>query len=196
MARIRPLASEEFDQQIQDFLGAEIMNDPEKLGHKRIFAHRPSLLIAVLTFYQAMEANSILEPRLVELVRLRIAFHNQCRMCMAHRFSSGVEDGVTEELVCELATPEEAPNMTERERVAVRYGDLLASNHLAIDDAMFAELKRHFTEPEIVELGAYCAFFVGFGRLGVSWDMIEDLPERFQESNSIITPWGGDAVRI
>ena len=33
-----------------------------------------------------------------------------------------------------------------------------------IDDAFFVDLKRHFTEAEIVELGVSIAMNLGFGR--------------------------------
>ena len=37
------------------------------------------------------------------------------------------------------------------------------------------------------------ALFVGVGRLSATWDMIEELPDRFQEPGEVV-PWGGDAV--
>ncbi len=40
----------------------------------------------------------------------------------------------------------------------------MASDHHQIDDAVFAELRRHFSDAEIVELGVSTALFVGFGR--------------------------------
>src|SRR5258708_893654 len=142
---------------------------------------RPDLLAAHLRMKADLRNNSVLPPRLIELVRIRVAFHNQCRSCMAVRYSDGVEDGVSPDLVCELATPEEAPNLTERERSALRYADLLATNHLAISDATFDDLRKHFSEPEIVELCAHVGYFVGFGRVAMSWDMVDDLPQPFHD---------------
>ena len=60
---------------------------------------------------------------------------------------------------------------------------------------MYDDLRLHFTEEQIVELGAYCAFCVGFGRLGATWNMIEELPDRFHEGD-IATPWGGEAIAL
>lgn len=40
----------------------------------------------------------------------------------------------------------------------------MATDHLKIDDAVFAELRRHFSEAEIVELGVSTSLFVGLGR--------------------------------
>ena len=40
----------------------------------------------------------------------------------------------------------------------------MATDHLKIDDAVFVELRRHFSEAEIVELGVSTALFLGLGR--------------------------------
>ena len=114
---------------------------------------------------------------------------------MAVRYPGAVDDGLTEELVCSLEKPYEANDLTEPERVAIRYGELLATNHLAIDDSVYDGLREFFTEEQIVELGAYCAFCVGFGRLAATWNMIEDLPDRFHEGETA-TPWGGEVVTL
>jgi alkylhydroperoxidase family enzyme len=104
-------------------------------------------------------------------------------------------DGLTEDLVCSLEEPIEAPDLTEAERAAIRYGELFATNHLAIDDDVYAELRRHFTEGEIVELGLHVALCVGIGRLAATWNMVEELPDRFRAEGEI-APWGGDAITV
>ena len=41
------------------------------------------------------------------------------------------------------------------------------------------------------------AFFVGFGRLAATFDMIEELPERFQDKSiERISPWKEDHVVV
>ena len=40
----------------------------------------------------------------------------------------------------------------------------MATDHHKVDDGVFTELRRHFSEAEIVELGVCTALFVGFGR--------------------------------
>jgi alkylhydroperoxidase family enzyme len=101
---------------------------------------------------------------------------------------------VTEDLVCSLERPEEAQDLSAAERLALRYADLLANNHLAIGDALYAELAQHYSEKELVELGSWCALCIGFGRLSATWNMVEDLPARFQdEADTAVTPWGPDA---
>lgn len=193
MPRIRSLALNEFDPELRQMLGADHKSERE-MRPTSVRAHHPELAKAYVRFAGAFKQHAVLSERLRELVRLRIAFHNQCRSCMAMRYADAVADGVTEELVCSLEKPEEADDLTAAERMALRYADLLANNHLAIDDATYAELARHFSDKAMVELGSWCALCIGFGRLAATWNMVEDLPSRFQaKGDRPVTPWGPQA---
>jgi alkylhydroperoxidase family enzyme len=133
----------------------------------------------------------------MELVRLRIAFHNQCRSCMAIRYASAVEDGLEEGAVCSLEKPYEADDLSEADKLAIEYGERMATNHLSIDDAMYERLRDFYSEPQIVELGLWVAWCVGVGRLAATWAMVEDLPQAFQDtSQGRIGPWQGGAVVV
>ena len=191
--RLRMVPIEQFDPELRQLVAAD-ERTPLELGLLRVHAHRPSHAKAIVGLHAALWTDRLLPDRLLELVRLRIAFFNQCRTCMAIRYPGAIADGLTEELVCSLEKPHEAPGLSEAERAAIRYGELLATDHLAIDDAVYDGLREPFSEEQIVELGAYCAFCVGFGRLGATWNMIEELPKRFQGGTA--TPWGGEAITV
>ena len=163
--------------------------------HASILAHRPKIAAAVNAAYrEALTEEGTLPPRLVELIRIRLAFYNQCRSCMAVRYQSGIDAGVDEDLVCSLKKPAEAPDLTDAEKAALRFADLLATDHLRIDESVYDELRKHFDEGEIVELGLRCARTIGFGRLNATWMNVEHLPERFKDKQGILTPWGGEAI--
>jgi alkylhydroperoxidase family enzyme len=108
------------------------------------------------------------------------------------RYQSGVDDGVTEALVCSLEKPYEAPDLTDAEKAALAYADISATNHLAITDETFEELRKHFTEAQIVELGLHIGYFVGYGRLTAAWDLVEELPDSWRNRDGLLTPWSGD----
>lgn len=44
----------------------------------------------------------------------------------------------------------------------MRYSELMATDPEAVDDVMFAELRRHYDDDEIVELGAFVGFNLGY----------------------------------
>lgn len=152
-------------------------------------AHAPDLMGALHEFADKLRERGSLPGRLVEMIRLRVAFHNQCRSCMAMRYQSGIDGGMTEGDVCSLEQPEEAPNLTPAEKAALAYADISATNHFAIDDSTFARLREFYSEREIIELGLYVAYFVGFGRLVAAWDMVEELPGGMGDKSQKATPW-------
>ncbi|GAA0759409.1 AhpD family alkylhydroperoxidase [Erythromicrobium ramosum] len=194
VSRIAKLAPEQWDERLVTAIQPDNLTDLEQ-GLTRYFAHCPEQALGLMGFGGALKRNRTLPDRLVELVRLRVAFFNQCRSCMAIRYSDAVADGVTEGLVCSLERPQEAENLTAAEKVAIRYGELMATDHLAIDDAMYADLRAHFSEAQIVELGMTVAFFVGFGRLAATYHMVEELPEAFQTAEKI-APWGAEKIQV
>jgi AhpD family alkylhydroperoxidase len=195
MSRISKIPNEQWDARIREAVKPEELTELEQ-GLTRIFAHCPDLTLGLMGFAGTLKRKRTLPERLVELVRLRVAFFNQCRSCMAIRYRDAVADGLTEDLVCSLERPQEALNLTPAEKAAVRYGELMATDHLAIDDSTYAELREHFTEAEIVELGMICAFFVGFGRLAATYHMVEELPEAFRADAERVSPWGNEAMLV
>jgi AhpD family alkylhydroperoxidase len=195
MTRISKLDPKDWDPEIRALARPETAT-PLEQGLMRMFAHRPALAKGMMQFAGALKANRTLGERLVELVRLRVAFHNQCRSCMAIRYRDAVADGVTEDLVCSLEKPADAADLTDAEKAALAYADAFATDHLAANDATFDRLRKHFSEPQIIELGMTIAFFVGFGRLAATLDMVEELPERFQDHSQRIAPWGEESILV
>ena len=188
MARIAP--STAFASVPVDDLGK---GDRINLGVAAILGHRPEVAGALGSLKAALHASGTLPPRLVELVRLRIAFHNQCRSCMAMRFQDAIDDGLTDQLVCSLEKPEEAPDITDAERAALRYADLFATNHLLIDDAVYDDLREYFSESELVDIALLCGLYVGTGRMMASLLITDDLPDELRGPASTkrdFVPWG------
>jgi AhpD family alkylhydroperoxidase len=194
VSRIEKLAPDQWDARLVAAIQPDNLTDLEQ-GLTRYFAHCPEQALGLMGFGGALKRNRTLPERLVELVRLRVAFFNQCRSCMAIRYSDAVADGVTEGLVCSLERPQEAENLSAAEKAAIHYGELMATDHLAIEDTVYADLRQHFTEAQIVELGMTVAFFVGFGRLAATWHMVEELPEAFQTAETI-APWDAEKIQV
>ena len=198
MERLRKLDPAQWDASLRAALSPE-QRTPLENGLMRFFAHRPELALGMGAFSGALKRHRRVPERLMELMRLRIAFHNQCRSCMAIRYRDAVSDGLSEDLVCSLEKPYEAPDLTPAEKAAIRFGDLLASNHLAIGDEVYAELHRHFDEGEIVEIGMYAAFCVGFGRWAATLHMVEELPQAYQAAPigaGAVAPWGNESIVV
>lgn len=188
MPRIAGLPYEEWSAELQALVDPDAVTSLQLVGTS-ILARAPHMAMANFMFAARAGSGQQLPARLLELVRLRIAFHNQCRSCMSMRYSAAVQDGLTEDLVCSLERPMEASDLTVREKAALQYADKFATDHYSIDDEAIAQLRAHFSEAEIVELGMYCGYFLGIGRFLASLDIVEELPADMQDKSKWATPW-------
>jgi AhpD family alkylhydroperoxidase len=112
-----------------------------------------------------------LPHKLKEMCRIRISVAHRCGYCSTVRSKVARAEGLTEDLVEDLL--HEGTRLSPRERAALEYADLFKSGDEAIDsDAVYARLRRHFSEEEIIELGMLCAQTVGVGRLVRSLDIL------------------------
>jgi alkylhydroperoxidase family enzyme len=66
--------------------------------------------------------------------------------------------------------------LTEQERLAVNFLDLLSADHHAIDDEVYRELGTVFTAAQIVELGFTCANTMGVHRFIHTLDVFGTSP--------------------
>lgn len=82
---------------------------------------------------------------------------------MSVRYAGARQAGLTDVKIAALDDPA-SDLFTTRERAALRFAELMATDHLKIDDAVFGELERQFSAAEIVELGVSTSLFVGLGR--------------------------------
>ena len=114
----------------------------------------------------------LLPGRLLELLRIRSAQLGGCEPCMASRKVAGA----TPEAVACLTDPSLRGDLSQRERLALEFIELLATDHHKIGDDMYRRLAEHFTTAEIVELGLTCAHQIGTHRFLHTLDPYGDAP--------------------
>jgi hypothetical protein len=102
----------------------------------------------------------LLDGQLLELLRIRSAQLGGCEPCMGSRKVKGA----TEEAVACLASPALRGDLSARERLALEFLELLATDHHRIGDELYRRLAAHFTTAEIVELGSTCGHMIGTHR--------------------------------
>ena len=69
-----------------------------------------------------------------------------------------------EPLSIDAVDDETSDLLSPRERAAIRFAEKLAVDHHKVDDALWSELRAHFSGAEIVELVAHATLYIGFGR--------------------------------
>ena len=70
----------------------------------------------------------------------------------------GRKRGIPEDKLQAVDRYADHPGFTERERLALAYAEMVTISPNDVTDEQFAELRRHFTDRQIVELTAQAAF--------------------------------------
>lgn len=143
----------------------------------RVLAYRPEMLRKFADFYWHLQTESLLDRKLIEMVRLAVAQINRCPSCLKGRYQDSFEQGLTEELIARLPDAEMSEGFTERERAAISFGQKMAADHWSVGDEDFERLFEHFTTEEVVELNMMVAQFIGIGRMFAAINSINPVCE-------------------
>ena len=116
----------------------------------------------------------LLPHRLKELVRIRMSVAIECGYCSSVLSKRAVRDGMTQDIVLELVDFEQSTELDEQEKAALRYADIYmsADENLLDSDDLFAELRRHFSDDEIIELSIMCSFLHGGGKFAKALQVV------------------------
>jgi len=147
----------------------------------QIFAYKTAQILMTNAARAVMGKQSLLGGRIVELIRIRSAQLGECQPCMQSRKHESITD---EDVACLVAPG--ASQLTEQERLAVEFLDLLSADHHAIDDDVYRRLGKVFTAAQIVELGFTCASTMGLHRFIHTLDVFGTSPPAIAYSHEQI----------
>jgi uncharacterized peroxidase-related enzyme len=147
MARISLIAPESASPEVREIYEKTLRGKPGNV--QKALAHRPDMLKNFLTFYASVGRS--LDRKLYELIYLRVSLINGCRYCAQHHVAASKRVGLTPEDWTALQAGDYS-RFTERERAALTYAEKLTRTPPKIRDDDFDELKKSFSEPEIVDV--------------------------------------------
>jgi AhpD family alkylhydroperoxidase len=125
---------------------------------------------------QAMSAvdryvkQSGLEPRLVELVKMRASMINGCAYCIDMHSKDARAGGESEQRLYALNAWRETPFFSERERAALEWTEsvtLVSQTH--IPDDVYERVRQHFDEAELINLTLAVIGINGWNRLAIAF---------------------------
>jgi alkylhydroperoxidase family enzyme len=125
----------------------------------RLMLHSPMLANAWFDLNQAVRYGTEIDGQCRELAVIRIAILNDVEYVQrAHGPVYALKEGLTAEQVSAIADWPTSSLFSQRQRALLAYTDAMTRD-LEVADAVFAELRTHFSERQVVELtmliGAY-----------------------------------------
>lgn len=147
MARVSCIEPLNARPEVQQIYEHRLRGKPASV-HKAM-AHNPHALTPFLSFYAA--AGASLDRKLWELVYLRVSFVNGCNYCLQHHMFSSKKVGLGSE-DWEAMKSGDFSRYREGEQAALKYSEKLTREPSKITDEDVAELKKHFTDQQVVDL--------------------------------------------
>ena len=132
----------------------------------RKYAQQPLQSMLALEKYIA---ESGLDAKLVHLVKMRASQINGCAYCLDMRSIEARGAGESEQRLYTLDAWRETPFFNNRERAALAWTEALTPiSQTHAPDAVFEEVKQHFSEKEIVDLTLVIGTINLWNRLAIS----------------------------
>jgi alkylhydroperoxidase family enzyme len=155
-APLLPLVENPDDPRVReafDKLGSGILN------LHRMMAHAPALMKALGDMALAFRRDTVLPRAIAELAILRAAQILDAPYVFTRHVSLARNCGVTDQQMSELASWPDSAAFTQAQKAALGFTET-GVRQTPPDEATAAELQRHFSAREIVELTMVIGFYV------------------------------------
>jgi alkylhydroperoxidase family enzyme len=123
-------------------------------------AHVPAVFWSFANSWRDVFKNGVADHTIKELCRIYVSRSVKCEYCGNQRSIKAANAGLIEEDYRDLIDFESSTRYDERQKAALSYAEAITWD-LATDDAFWARLHRHFSEPELVEIGYFIALTMG-----------------------------------
>lgn len=159
MPRLRFIEERELDEEKRALIASAERTGAPDPRVVRIMT-RSTAGIAWVKCWNNVLYEGLLTHKLKEMCRIRISVAHRCGYCSTVRSKvANLDEAAVGDLLGART------RLSPREKAALEYADLFKAGDAPIDsDAVYDNLRKHFTEEEIVELGMLCAQTVGVGR--------------------------------
>ncbi|HJQ91553.1 MAG TPA: carboxymuconolactone decarboxylase [Acidimicrobiia bacterium] len=125
-----------------------------------IRAHVPAAFWFFAESWQNLFRDGILDHDIKELCRVYVSRSVKCEYCGNQRSEKGKSLGLVEGQYDDLMNFERSEIYDDRQKAALAYAEAITW-HLDTDDVFWERMYRHFTEPELVELGCFVGLTMG-----------------------------------
>ncbi|MGH8328314.1 MAG: carboxymuconolactone decarboxylase family protein [Steroidobacteraceae bacterium] len=140
-----------------------------------VFAQAPQALDLVINkFYAGLFFGGRVGQRYKQLARLRLSLLHGCRTCNQQNIPGARESGFTDQQIEALSAGDSSP-FSAAERAVIAYAEQVALTNPAgeLTAELFAQLREHFSEADILELGTVMAVISGMAKLSFVLDLVD-----------------------
>ncbi len=140
-----------------------------------VYAQAPAMLDFVMNkFYGPVFFGGNVGNRYKQLARLKLSLVHGCRTCNKQNVPGALAAGFTEAQVAAMDDFENGP-FSDAEKAVIAYAAEVALTNVdgRLSAALFARLRRHFSEADLLELGTAMAVISGMAKLSFVLGLVE-----------------------
>ena len=119
-----------------------------------VWAHQPKMMSAMGKFQGAVRKGTSIDERLRMLIEAKGAQMIGCEYCLDLGSQIARNSGFSDDELLALLRYRDSDLFTEREKVALDYTVAVMRTPVEVSDDLFAQLKEHFTDEQLVEITA------------------------------------------
>lgn len=154
-----------------------------------IWAYQPKMMVAMGKFNQAIRKGKTVDERIKNLVELKGAQMIGCEFCADLGSQICRKSGFSDEELLALPRYQSSDLFSDREKMALDYAVAVMRTPVEVTDHLFARMKQHFSDEQIVEITALLTLVnldrfnaaFGIGSAGFSEGMVCVAPDRPRE---------------
>ncbi len=135
----------------------------------QVMANNPQVLAGFMQIFQAAMDEAPLPRILKWKVAQVVSDLNQCEYCVDVTHAQLKQFGLTED---ELKSLDKT--LTEREKVAIDYAQVVTQEAYKVEPALMKKVKRHFNDAELVELTSVIGLFNYINRFNVALNILPE----------------------
>jgi AhpD family alkylhydroperoxidase len=151
-----------------------------------IWAYQPKMMMGMGRFNQAVRKGKAVDERTKNLLELKGAQMIGCEFCVDLGSQICRNSGLSDEELLALPRYRQSALFTEREKLALDYTVAVMRTPVEVTDELFARMKEHFTDKQLVEITALLTLVnldrfnaaFGIGSAGFSEGMVCVPPDR------------------
>jgi alkylhydroperoxidase family enzyme len=158
-----------------------------------IWAHQPKMMMGMGRFNQAVRGGKAVSERIRNLVELKGAQMIGCEFCVDLGSQICRNSGMSDAELLALPRYQSSDLFTEQEKAALDYTVGVMRTPVDVTDEVFARMKEHFSDKQIVEITALLTLVntdrlnaaFGIGSAGFSAGRVCVLPDRPEHAPSV-----------
>ncbi|MHB8405695.1 MAG: carboxymuconolactone decarboxylase family protein [Gammaproteobacteria bacterium] len=129
----------------------------------------PEVLAAMRALQEGLSASE-LDPKLLELVKIRASQINGCAFCLDMHTRDARKLGEEEQRIYQLDAWRDSAVYTQRERAALAWTEAVTRiSPESVDDGLYSQAREQFGERELVFLTLAVVAINGWNRLNIAF---------------------------